>query len=57
MSAITTSSGSTCPGHWKGLLWRMLEKALLPDGVLLFFSTHLEMFSVSTVLAEKASDV
>ena len=37
MSAIVTSSSSTCPSHWKGLLYRMLEKALLPDGVLLIF--------------------
>ena len=49
MSAITTSSGSTCPSHqesaWgaaearqKGLLWRLLERPLLPD----FFNLFVE---------------
>ena len=47
MSAIATSSGSTCPSHqesaWgavkpgrKGLLWRLLERSLFPDFLNLF---------------------
>ena len=56
MSAITTSSGSTCPSHqesaWgaveaiqKGLLWRLLEKALLSGNVALCVEHIYKCFS------------
>ena len=68
MSAITTSSGSTCPSHqesaWGAAVARqeiviveVVRKAIVPGQFCSIFLTHLQMFSVSTVLDEKASDV
>ena len=68
MSTITTSSGSTCPSHQESA-WETAEasqeRAILEvvrKGIVVWkcwsmCSTHLQMFSVSTVVGEKASDV
>ena len=69
MSAITTSSGSTCPSHQESALGaaearqervilEVVRKAIVA-GQFYFIccGTHLQIFSVSTVLAEKTSDV
>ena len=69
MSAIMTSSGSTCPSHQesalellkpgrKRLLWRLLAGVLLSGNVgVCVKHVHLQMFFVSTVLGKKASEV
>ena len=68
MSAITTSWGSTSPSHqesaWgaveaiqKGLLWRLLEGALLSWNVALCVEHIYKCFFVSTVLGEKSFNV
>ena len=68
MSAITTSSGSPCPSQqesaWGAAKARqekvtveIVRKAIDVLKCWSIFSTHLQMFSVSTVLGEKASDV
>ena len=44
------------PGR-TGLSWRLLERPLLSGNVAVMCRTHLQMFSVSTVLGEKVSDV
>ena len=68
MSAITTSSGSTCPSHQESA-WGAAEArqerlivVVVRKGTVVWKCwtlcwTHLQMFSVSTVLGEKASDV
>ena len=68
MSAITTSSGSTCPSHQESA-WGAAEarqetgivevsrKGMVAVWCWSICWTHLQMFSVSTVLGEKASDV
>ena len=68
MSAIRTSSGSTCPNHQEsawGATEARQEKVIVEavrNGFVVRICwsicwTHLQMFSVSTVLGEKASDV
>ena len=68
MSAITTSSGSTCPSHQESAWWAaeakqervivgFVRKAIVVGKCWRMCWTHLQMFSVSTVLGEKASDV
>ena len=68
MSAITTSSGSTCPGHQESawgaaearqerVMWRLLEKALLSGNAWVCVEHICKCVLVSTVLGEKASDV
>ena len=60
MSAITTSSDSTCPSDqesaWGGAEARQ-EKVIVEVVRKGIIAGHLQMFSVSTVLGEKASDV
>ena len=66
MSAITTSSGSTCPSHQESawgaaearqerVIVEVVRKAIIAGQFLCW--TRLQMFSVSTVLGEKTSDV
>ena len=68
MSAITTSSGSTCPSHQKSawgaaearqetVFVEVVRKGIDAGRYWNICWTHLQMFSVSTVLGEKASDV
>ena len=68
MSAITTSSGSTCPSHQESawgaaearqerVIVEVVRKAVIAGFFLFICWTHLQMFSVSTVLGEKTSDV
>ena len=68
MSAITTSSGSTCPSHqesaWGAAEARqetvtveVVRKGIVAGRSCIISGTHLQMFSVSTVLGEKASNV
>ena len=68
MSAITTSSGSTCPSHqesaWgaaearqeRGIV-EVVRKGIVVGKCWSMCWTHLQMFSVSTVLGDKTSDV
>ena len=68
MSAITTSSGSTCPSHQESA-WRTVEaiqeKVIVQavrKGIVVWKCwrmcwTHLQMYFVSTVLGEQSSDV
>ena len=68
MSAITTSSVSACPSHQESA-WRAAEArqervivAVVKKDIVVVKCwrmrwTHLQMFSVSTVLGQKASDV
>ena len=64
MSAITTSSGTTCPSHQESA-WRVAEarqeKEVVRKAIVASRSciclTHLQTFSVSTVLDQKASNV
>ena len=68
MSTITTSSGSTCPSHQESawgaadarqerVIVEVVKKGIVVGKCWSLCWTHLEMFSVSTVLGEKASDV
>ena len=68
MSAITTSSGSTCPSDqesaWRAaearqekVLVEVVRKDIVVGKCWSMCWTHLQMFSVSTVLGEKVSDV
>ena len=68
MSAITTSSGSTCPSHqdsaWgaaearqERVIVEVVRKCISAGRCSIICWTHLQMFSVSTVPGEKASDV
>ena len=68
LSAITTSSGSTCPSHQESawgaaearqerVIVDVVRKAIIAGRYSIICWTHLQMFSVSTVLGEKASDV
>ena len=68
MSAITTSSGSTCPSRQESAWWAaearqervivgVVRKGIVVGKCWRMCWTHLQMFSVSTVLGEKASDV
>jgi len=68
LSAITTSSGSTCPSHQESAWWaaearlervivEVVRKAIVAEQYICICWTHLQIFSVSTVLAEKTSDV
>ena len=68
MSPITTSSGSTCPSHQESawgaaearqerLIVEVVRKSTVVGKCWTLCWTHLQMFSVSTVLGEKASDV
>ena len=68
MSAITTSSGSTCPSHQESawgaaearqerVIVEVVRKAIVAGQFLFICWTHLQIFSVSTVLGEKTSDV
>ena len=68
MSAIMTSSGSTCPSHQESAWWaaearqekvivEVVRKGIIAGLCSVVCWTHLQMFSVSTVLGEKASDV
>ena len=68
MSAITTSSGSTCPSHQESawgaaearqekVIVEAVKKAIVVGKCGNMCWTHLQMFSVSTVLGEKASVV
>ena len=65
MSAITTSSGSTCPSHQESAWWAaearqekvivgVVRKDIVVGKCWRKCWTHLQMFSVSTVLGEKA---
>ena len=68
MSAITTSSGSTCPSHQESA-WGAVEaiqerfiveavrKGIVVGKCCIMCWTHLQMFFVSTVLGEKSHDV
>ena len=67
MSAIT-SSGSTCPSHQESawgaaearqerVIVQVVRKAIVVEKHWSMCWTHLQMFSVSTVLGEKASEV
>ena len=66
MSAITTSSGSTCPSHQESAWWAaeasqekvivgVVRKDIVVGKCWRKCWTHLQMISVSTVLGEKAS--
>ena len=68
MSAITTSSSSTCPSHQESawgaaearqerVIVGIVRKGIVVGKCWRMRRTHLQMFSVSTVLGEKASDV
>ena len=68
MSAITTSSGSTCPSHqdsaWgaaearqERVIVEVVRKGIVVGKCWSLCWTHLQVFSVSTVLGDKASDV
>ena len=68
MSAITTSSGSTCPSRQESawgaaearqekVIVEVVRKGTDAGRCWNICWTHLQMFSVSTVLGEKASDV
>ena len=68
MSAITTSSGSTCPSHQESawgaaearherVIVDVVRKAVIAGFFKFICWRHLQMFSVSTVLGEKTSDV
>ena len=68
MSAITTSSGSTCPSHQESawgaaearqekVILEVVRKGIVVGKCWSMCWTHLQMFSVSTVLGDKASDV
>ena len=66
MSAITTSSGSTChqESAWgaaearqEKVIVEAFKKAIVVGKCWKMCSTHLQMFSVGTVLDEKASVV
>ena len=68
MSAIMTSSGSTCPSHQESAWWtaearqekvivEVVRKCFVAGKCWSMCWTHLQMFSVSTVLGEKASIV
>ena len=68
MSAITTSSDSTCPSHQESawgaaearqekVIVEAVKKAIVVGKCGNMCWTHLQMFSVSTVLGEKASVV
>ena len=68
MSAMTTSSGSTCPSPQESAWWaaearqervivEVVRKAIVVGKCWSLYWTYLQMFSVSTVLGEKASYV
>ncbi len=68
MSAITTSSGSTCPSHQESawgaaearqekVIVEAVRKGIVIEKCWSMSRTHLQMFFVSTVLGEKSSDV
>ena len=68
MSAIMTSSGSTCPSHQESawgtaearqekVIVQVVRKAIVVGKCWSMCWTHLQMFSVSTVLGKKASTV
>ena len=68
MSAITTSSGSTCPSHQEsawGAVEAIQEKVIVQavrKGIVVWKCcsmcwTHLQMYFLSTVLGEQSSDV
>ena len=68
MSAIMTSSGSTCPSHQESawgtaearqekVIVQVVRKAIVVGKCCSMRWTHLQMFSVSTVLGKKASTV
>ena len=68
MSAITTSSGSTCPSHQESAwgaaearqerhIVEVVRKGIVVGKCWSLCWTHLQMFSVSTVLGGKAWDV
>ena len=68
MSAITTSSGSTCPSHQESawgaaearqekVIVEVVRKGIVVGKCWSMCWTHLQMFSVSTVLGDKAFDV
>ena len=68
MSAITTSSGFTCPSHQESAWWaaearqerdivEVVRKGIVVGKCWSLCWTHLQMFSVSTVLGGKAWDV
>ena len=66
MSDLTTSSGTTCHDEsaWeaaetrqKKVIVEILRKGIVAGRCWSICWTHLQMFSVSTVLGEKASDV
>ena len=68
MSAITTSSGSTCPSHQESVwgaaearqerdIVEIVRKCISAGRCSIICWTHLQMFSVSTVPGEEASDV
>ena len=68
MSAVTTSSGSTCPSRQESawgaaearqerVIVGVVRKGLVVGKCWRMCWTHLQMFSVSTVLGEKTSDV
>jgi len=68
MSAITTSSGSTCPSHQESVwgaaearqervIVEVVRKCIIAGRCSIICWTHLPMFSVSTVPGEEASDV
>ena len=68
MSAITTSSGSTCPSHQESawgtaearperVIVEVVRKGIVAGRCWNICWTHLQMVSVSTVLGEKASVV
>ena len=68
VSAITTSSSSTCPSHQESAWWtaearqerdivEVVRKGIVVGKCWSLCWTHLQMFSVSTVLGGKALDV
>ena len=68
MSAITTSSGSTCPSHQESawgaaetrqekVIVEAVRKGIVVGKCWSMCWTHLQMFSVSTVLGDRAADV
>ena len=68
MSAITTSSGTTCPSHQESawgatkarqelVIVEVVRKGMFVVTYLSICWTHLQMLSVSNVLGEKVSDV
>ena len=68
MSAVMTSSGSTCPSHQESAWWaaearqekvivEVVRKGIIAGLCSIVCWTHLQMFSISTVLGEKAFDV